>query len=339
MKVLLATDSTVLRRSVSQALADRGYDVRVLTRAGATAPTQWPARVEPWAILDRGAEALSNAAADCSAAILIDDRLGRVGSATDEEGVAADASAATLSGVGVRCVTVSPHLANKADGADRDGAWLRVRCDTVYGTGRDALSLFLIMMRTLPAVPLLSETHSLRPLWHEDLARGLALLLSNDVSPRAAIEFAAPEAVTYAELYDRVARLIDRRPVRVPIPDFIAAHGSRLAEVLRLSVPYDATMLESDEASTSTSTALTDLGIEPTRLDTGLRRLANELPEIVPAEGVGSVEMKRFFAEITGSPHTAPELLRLVRSRFDEVMPIPVGVEPVSPLTRLILTA
>jgi DNA-binding response OmpR family regulator len=40
MKVLLATDSTVLRRSVSQALAGRGHNVRVLTRAGAGAPTQ-----------------------------------------------------------------------------------------------------------------------------------------------------------------------------------------------------------------------------------------------------------------------------------------------------------
>ena len=75
------------------------------------------------------------------------------------------------------------------------GTSLRITCDAVYGTGEDAVSLFLIMMRTLPAVPLLSATHLLRPLWHEDLARGLAAALAFEPRQSAALStFAGPEA-------------------------------------------------------------------------------------------------------------------------------------------------
>jgi NADH dehydrogenase len=45
---------------------------------------------------------------------------------------------------------------------------------------------------------------------------------------------------------------------------------------------------------------------------------------------VGAFEVKRFSADITGSPYSAVDLLRLFRARFKEVMPVDVGVEPVS---------
>ena len=335
MKVLLVTDSAVLRRSVAQAAVDRGHDVRALTRADDRPPTHWPARVEPWPAALGDVNAVLEASTGCDAAILIDDRLARMGTPEGDPAAFTTKAVNALGDRGVRTLLALPRaLDERSEPAANQPSSLRIRCDGVYGTGEDAVSVFLIMMRTLPAVPLLSATHPLRPLWHEDLARGLAAAVAFE-SPARTLDFTAAESTTYDALYERLAALIDRRPVRLPIPDFVAAHGARLADVLHLPVPFDAAMLGAPAPPASVPDGLTLLGVERTGLELGLRRLATGLPEMVPSEGVGRLEVKRFFAEITATPHTAPELLRLMRSRFGEVMPIPVGVEPVSPLTSL----
>ena len=41
----------------------------------------------------------------------------------------------------------------------------------VYGVSDDPITLFFLVMRALPAVPLMSRTHVLQPLWHDDLDR------------------------------------------------------------------------------------------------------------------------------------------------------------------------
>ena len=337
MKVLLVTDSAVLRRSLSQALVDRGHDPRALTRADDRPPTHWPARVEPRTAPPEDVGAVLEAAHGCDAAIVIDVRLGRVGRTDGDPGAFTAAATAALSDRGVRRLLVSGRAAERqGQPSSTKDTSLRITCDAVYGTGEDAVSLFLIMMRTLPAVPLLSATHLLRPLWHEDLARGLAAALALEPSPiSGTLDVAGPESISYEALYERIAVLIDRRPLRLPIPDFLAAHGARLAEVLHLGVPFDTALLQVEQDAPSSSDGLRTLQIDPTPLDIGLRRLANELPEMVPSQGVGRLEIKRFHADISGSPHRASDLLRLFRSRFSEVMPIAVGSEPVSPRTAL----
>ena len=86
MKVLLVTDSAVLRRSLSQALVDRGHDLRALTRADDRPPTHWPARVEPRTAPPEDVGAVLEAAHGCDAAIVIDVRLGRVGRTDGDPG-------------------------------------------------------------------------------------------------------------------------------------------------------------------------------------------------------------------------------------------------------------
>jgi len=333
MRVLLVTRSAVLRQSVSQALVDRGHEVRVLTRPD-DAPTRWPAGVEPWEAQSDDAEAMTPAAGGCDVAIIIDDRVGRIGRPDRDPEAFGAVSLNTLNRLGLRCISVAARSEHRAEPGREDEPWLRIWCDPVYGTGEDMISLFLIMMRTLPAVPVLSATRTLRPLWHEDLARAVAGAVSAG-EPSGSVDLAAPESTTYDRLFESVAALIDRRPLRLPVPSFIAEHGAALAELLHLAVPFDASVLGADDQPASRGDALTSLGVAPTPLDVGLRRLANEMPEVVPSEGLGRIDVKRFTAEITGSPHSAPALLRLVRSRFGQVMPTPVGVEPVSPQTRL----
>jgi NADH dehydrogenase len=219
--------------------------------------------------------------------------------------------------------------------------WLAIHTAPVYGIGDDPVTIFLIMMRSLPTVPILSETHMMQPLWHQDLARAVASAVSLPASDLGrVIHIAGPDRVTQRELYERIAAMIDRHPLRIPIPDFLAKYGARLAEALRTPVPLESSHLafaERADAEPGPRNELTSLlDVPPTPLDEGLKSLINGLDELTPFDGVGALEVKRFSADIRGSRHGAADLLHLFRSRFKDVMPVEIGAEPASPQIQLI---
>jgi NADH dehydrogenase len=92
------------------------------------------------------------------------------------------------------------------------------------------------------------------------------------------------------------------------------------------------TMLrEGNVIRTSGGNALSGVfGITPTPLDEGLRMLANSQPEQLPEEGVGSLEKKRFWADIDNSRLTPEELFAEFCLSFNEVTPdtLDANVEP-----------
>jgi NADH dehydrogenase len=64
------------------------------------------------------------------------------------------------------------------------------------------------------------------------------------------------------------------------------------------------------------------LGITPTSLDDGLRKLADLQPEQSPSDGIGTLKRKQFWADIVGSKHSPETLFTLFRTHFDEVTPV-----------------
>jgi NADH dehydrogenase len=328
-----------------------GHRVRLVLPTAPDVLPEWPAQVEPWTAAAADSSGLLDAARDCETAILIDrDVTPEVGGDQAEDDGYAAAVLQAVAGAKVRRLIQVSALAELRDTDEPGppelargfpGEWLHVRAAPIYGVGNDPITLFLIMMRSLPAVPILSATHVLQPLWHDDLARAL---VGSVGLPSAAVnrvlEIAGPDTVTHEQLYERIGTLIDRRPLRLPVPDFLAAHGTRLAQALRRSLPLEASHLTFARASTvdvpAADNALsTVFRVAPTRLDDGLVRLANELRELTPSEGIGSIEVKRFSADIRGSRQDAAELLRTFRRHFKDVMPIDVGVEPASPQAEL----
>jgi NADH dehydrogenase len=73
--------------------------------------------------------------------------------------------------------------------------------------------------------------------------------------------------------------------------------------------------------------------IKPTPLDTGLRKLADAMPEQTPDQGIGMLKRKRFWVEIAGSPLTPEELFARFRVRFAELAPAAMNLraEPGTP--------
>jgi NADH dehydrogenase len=72
--------------------------------------------------------------------------------------------------------------------------------------------------------------------------------------------------------------------------------------------------------------------IKPTPLDSGLRKLADALPEQTPDKGVGMLKRKRFWIDIAGSSLVPEELFARFRLRFGELTPfVNVHAEPGTP--------
>ena len=211
-----------------------------------------------------------------------------------------------------------------------------------YGPGDELVSRLLIMMRSLPVVPVLGGERRYQPVWHEDLAAALwAVLEDRDASPPRTRLLAGPDVVTPKTLYDAIAPLVDRRPARVPVPELLTSLGLRVIDAASGTSNAGDERLwaidADDEPLPETSNDLQSLlGRPPTRVATALLELVVSLPEQLPGTGVGSLEVKRFWGIIRGSALTPQGLLDLFRARFDDVMPVPVGVEPAAAATRLV---
>jgi hypothetical protein len=125
------------------------------------------------------------------------------------------------------------------------------------------------------------------------------------------------------------------------VPEFLASFGIKAAESLGIEPPIAESqltmLLEGNTIPPNGSNALTDIfGIEPTPLARGLAKLADAGPEQLPQEGIGTLERKRFWADIRGGRYDAERLFELVRARFAELMPrlVDPKAEPSAP-TRL----
>ncbi len=82
------------------------------------------------------------------------------------------------------------------------------------------------------------------------------------------------------------------------------------------------TMLREGNTITTGNNALTTVfKIEPTRLEEGLKKLADSQPEQLPDEGIGTLKRKRIWADISGSSVSPEELFERFRRDFNDVTP------------------
>jgi NADH dehydrogenase len=215
--------------------------------------------------------------------------------------------------------------------------WLIVRPAGVYGPGDEVISTILKLVRALPAIPVIDDGEQrFQPIWFEDLGRAIATLVDRRERFRV-IELAGSEITTLNDLLRRFSAITGRKPLKVAVPMPLASLATRVAS-LAVDLPIDQvklTMLQEENVlSDPNARPLADLGIEETPLDKGLRILADSIPEQLPEEGVGSMEHKRFWAEIAGSRYSAARLMAHFRDHVNDVMPIEFAAEPHAP-TRI----
>jgi NADH dehydrogenase len=199
--------------------------------------------------------------------------------------------------------------------------------------------LLLTMVRTLPALPVIDDgDQPFQPIWMDDVAAALATVLERPDLAGRTLDIAGPEVTTTNDVVDRLQRITGKERIRIPVPNWLASAGSRLASAFGVDAPVGAdqvTMLiEENVIQPNGVNALTEiLDVEPTPLADGLAKLADAQPEKLPSEGVGRLFRRRYWADIVGSSRTPDELFALLRRHFGSLTPdtMDVGAEPGSP--------
>ena len=302
MHVLVTGGSGVVGEAAVRALVERGHRVRLLARHAAETVRRWPHGVEAHDgdVTDRSS--LRGAADGCDAVLhlvgIVDESPPEVTfqsvnvdgtrHVVDEAARAGVAQLVYVSSLGADRGT-SPYHRSKLAGEEIArtfaGRWVVVRPGNVYGPGDEVVSLLLKMVRALPAIPVIAGgDQPFQPVWADDVGEALARATERDDLAGRTVELTGPDRTSMNDLLDRFARLTDRDPVRVPLPGVLAELGVRLADALGVDVPINAGQLamlaEGNVIDDPARNALdTVLGVRPTPLDEGLRRLLDTLPE------------------------------------------------------------
>jgi NADH dehydrogenase len=220
------------------------------------------------------------------------------------------------------------------------GDWIILRPGNVYGPGDEVISLLLKMVRTLPAVPVIDDgDQPFQPVWADDLGEAIAVALERGDLAGRTLLLAGDEVTTTNEILDELARLTGKTPPRLPVPKWLASAGAQVASKLGMDTPVNTdqlTMLgEGIVIPPGEPNALTEvLHVRATRLREGLGQLVDAQPEQLPAEGVGDLVRRRYWADIHGSALDADALWDRFVARFGELAPegtVKVDAEPGTP--------
>lgn len=354
MQILVTGGTGVIGETTVLRLLQRGHSVRLLTRHPDRAWSEWGNHLSVHAGDVSDDVSLRKAAETCDAVLHM-------------AGIVAEEGALTFDAVNVQGTA---HVLEEAVrsrarrfvyvsslGADRGaspyhvskrkaeelvrtfkGEWLIVRPGNVFGPGDQVISLLLKIVRSMPVVPLIDGgNHPFQPVWHEDLAEALAVVVEREDLRATALDLSGEERTSLDELIDILSRITKRKPVRIPLSGGVATLTLKFAAALGIEVPVDPgqiTMLREGNVVEGMNALVDLLGVTPTPLEVALRKLADSLPENLPSDGVGPLREKLFWADIIGSRMSCQGLFDYFCEHFAEIMPIDVGVEPGTP-TRI----
>ena len=144
----------------------------------------------------------------------------------------------------------------------------------VFGRDGGVLPLFVRQVRWSPVTPVIGNgERRLQPIWVDDVAAFFAASIDTPAANQT-FELGGPDAVTWNELYERIARTLGKRRGKLHIPVSLARAGAVMTELLP-SPPLtrdQLTMLEAGDNVADPAPARDAFGIEPISLDEQLRR-------------------------------------------------------------------
>jgi uncharacterized protein YbjT (DUF2867 family) len=353
LSVLVTGGTGVVGQAAVTELVNRGHRVRVLSRNAVQDAAQWGDRVEPWPASVSEPEKLQGSADGQDvilhvAGIVAESPPKATFTSVNVDGTSNIVREAERAGVG-RLIYVSSLGADKGESEYHRskraaeqlvekfrGGWIILRPGNVYGPGDEVISLLLNMVRTLPAIPVIDGgDDEFQPIWVGDLARAIGDAVERTDLHGRILELAGSEKTSTSDVVDRLASITNRDPVRVPVPGFLAGAASSIADMIGSPLPVNESQLtmlrEGNVIAVPEQNALTAVfRIEPTRLEEGLKKLADSQPEQLPHEGIGTLKRKRIWADISGSRLTPEELFERLRRDFNEATPgiVDAEIEP-----------
>jgi NADH dehydrogenase len=287
--------SGFLGRYVVQALARRGYRIRVAVRrpdlAGHLQPLGMVGQIKAiqanlryrWSI-DRaveGADAVVNL-------VGIMHERGRqthdavqafgpraIGEAARAQGIS---SVVHISAIGADQPSTVGYMRTKAEGEaglrETLPAAVVMRPSIMFGPEDDFFNRFAAMARMSPALPLIGGGRTrFQPAFVGDVGEAIARAVDGAATEGAIYELGGPEVLTFRELIERILRVTKRRRLLIPVPWFAARLMGRVGQHLPgKPITLDQVRMlmfdnvVSPEAEREKHT-LQGLGIEPTSLE------------------------------------------------------------------------
>jgi nucleoside-diphosphate-sugar epimerase len=344
MKVLVTGGTGVVGTAAVRALLAAGHSVRLFSRHAAADAERWRGEVETYEGSVASASEVTGAAEGCDAILHIAgiaeenppestfERINVGGTRNliqegERAGVKRFVYVSSLGAERGRSAYHASKLRAEALAEAFPGEWLICRPGNVYGPGDEVVSFLLQLVRSSPAAPVIDAgDQPFQPIFAEDLGAALALAVSRRELDHQVLLLAGPETTTTHDLLDRLARLTGRNPVRIPVPAALASLGAQAASMLGVKLPVDdnklGMLLDENVVRPGEVNALTEvLGIQPTPLDEGLRRLATSQPEQIAAEGTGPLTRRIYHARLTGVQRSPSDLFAEFRRRFFELVP------------------
>ena len=345
MRVLVTGGTGVVGSGTVTELLSRGHEVVLLARHAREDARQWPSGVTARQGDVADAASIRGAAEGCEVVLhmvgIVEESEHASFAGVNVQGTANILAETERAGVR-RFVYVSSlgapqgasaYHKSKVEGErltrDFSGQWVIVRPGNVYGPGDEQISLMLRLVRgPSPIVPKVGDgDQPIQPIWWEDCAKALANIVERTDLAGRELDIAGDDVTCQNDLLARLSQITGRNVHAIPVPDFLATLGARMVSLVGWDMHFNeqqVTMLEEGNAiPRGGDNALTTvLKVKPTPLDAGLRQLADLQPEQLPGDGIGSLKRKRFWADITGSPHDPEALFEIFRQRFNDVTPV-----------------
>jgi NADH dehydrogenase len=176
-----------------------------------------------------------------------------------------------VSGIGADPASGSPYIRARGCGEqvvrqEFPGATI-VRPSAMFGPGDALFDTLAQLARWLPVLPLVGGGHTrLQPVYVEDVAEAIALMLTDSGSAGRIYELAGPRVFTLRELVEIVLHLIGKQRLLVSVPFAVAEAHARLFELLALNPPLttgQVDLLKADNVAGGTLPGLQDLNIQP----------------------------------------------------------------------------
>ncbi len=200
----------------------------------------------------------------------------RVAAAAAEQGVT---RLVQVSAIGADAASKSAYARSKAEGeaAVRElvPTATVLRPSVIFGAEDGFFNRFAAMAVMSPALPLIGggETR-FQPVYVGDVARAVALAITEPGYAGRTFELAGPQVFTFRELMERVLRETGRRRFLAPLPFPIARMIGKTMDVVTRVIPIPApitadqvTLLETDNVAADGSEGLEAFGIAPTGVD------------------------------------------------------------------------
>jgi NADH dehydrogenase len=145
----------------------------------------------------------------------------------------------------------------------------------IFGRDGGVLPLFVRQVRLSPVTPVLGNGRQrLQPIWIDDVAAFFAASIDLPAAANRTFELGGPDRPTWNELYERIARMLDKQRRTVHVPWTLARVGAAVVEHLPgAPITRDQlTMLQAGDNVTDDASASETFGIESIGLDEQLRR-------------------------------------------------------------------